>query len=120
MAFGEFVFIKRRNRHGYMLFFTTSIGETEINKFNVVFFYHFHYVGDCHLVLLSAVGWKNMSCFTSIKHAIRKSWISILTQLIRKENIIQRTNKVLSIKHAHLNGAFSLALMQGLANVAIL
>jgi hypothetical protein len=61
-----------------------------------------------------------MSCFTSIKHAIQKSWISILTQLFRKENIIQCTNKVPSIKHAHLNSAPDLALMQGLANVAIL
>jgi hypothetical protein len=54
----ELVDVKMGHRHGHVLFFTTGIGKTEINKFDFVIFYHLQnfFGGHCHAYLLSEKG----------------------------------------------------------------
>jgi hypothetical protein len=53
-AWPEFVFVKSGNRHGNVLLFATGIGETEVDEFDLVLFYHLHHVwdGPSHQILL--------------------------------------------------------------------
>ena len=46
MAFGEFFFVERRNRHAHVLFFATGIGKAEVDKLDFVVLHVLHDVCD--------------------------------------------------------------------------
>jgi hypothetical protein len=72
-----------------VLFFTTSVGEAEINELNVVVLHHLHYVGNCHLILLDCAykKTKNLACLNSKNHANGIfGYLLIFTYKIGKEN----------------------------------